>query len=335
MPGLLRQNGQATRETALADVGGGRRGLLSRPGFRTSPGLFDAKRATTNQAAIAAAKANAAQAQRNARRLAADSQASVARAGSRGDGSRGGSDIDPNPVPGFGFVDAAINIFSMMNPIGVANFLGGIIANPTSKTPSLINEAARALGLTGGADPGTGGMTNAGDEQGGAQAVGAEGPSGGESGTNAGDEDGGASSVGGEGGAGGPDGGGGSGCFPAGTPVLMADSSVKLIKAIEIGDHTAGGKVTGVMKFAAPKMYDYAGVIVSGEQAVREGGRWVRVEDSDGAVSVDYPHPVVHDFDCTHHRIYVNGVTFSDYSEVDAGDSELDALLETLNTEAN
>ena len=28
------------------------------------------------------------------------------------------------------------------------------------------------------------------------------------------------------------------------------------------------GKVSGVMKFAAPKMYDYAGVIVSGEQAV-------------------------------------------------------------------
>ena len=115
----------------------------------------------------------------------------------------------------------------------------------------------------------------------------------------------------------------------------MADGSVKLIEAIEIGDHTAGGKVTGVMKFAAPKMYDYAGVIVSGEQAVLEGGRWVRVEDSDGRTPVDYPHPVVHDFDCTEHRIYVNGVTFSDYSEVDAGDSELDALLETLNTEAN
>ena len=124
---------------------------------------------------------------------------------------------------------------------------------------------------------------------------------------------------------GGPDGGsgggdGGSGCFAKGTPVLMGNGSTKAVENISLGDITAGGKVTAVMQFQVKKgeMYDYKGVTVTGCHPVNDHGIWRYVEESPRALPApDTENPVTYLFNCEEHRVYVNGIEFSDFIEID------------------
>ncbi len=102
----------------------------------------------------------------------------------------------------------------------------------------------------------------------------------------------------------------------------MMEGSTKAVELVGIGDVTRGGVVTAAMQFMAQKrMFEYQGVVVSGCHAVRENGVWKRVEDADDAELIDDERLKtinrVYVFDTTEHRIYVDDVTFADYSEVD------------------
>jgi len=98
----------------------------------------------------------------------------------------------------------------------------------------------------------------------------------------------------------------------------MADRSTKPIEDIEIGDITAGGRVTGVMVFEGDHhAYNYLGVVVSGSHGVFENGEWMRVRDS--AYGLKLPAKVERWYlhDTTSHEIVSNGVRFTDFHETE------------------
>ncbi len=133
------------------------------------------------------------------------------------------------------------------------------------------------------------------------------------------------------GGGGGGAGGGGGGCFGVGSPVLMADRSTKPIEDIEIGDITAGGRVTGVMVFEGDHhAYDYLGVVVSGSHGVLENGEWMRVRDSFHGRKLPAPVDRWYLHDTTSHQIVANGIRFTDFHE-----TEMDNPLQAARAEAS
>lgn len=114
------------------------------------------------------------------------------------------------------------------------------------------------------------------------------------------------------------------GCFAKGTPVTMADGTTKPIEELALGDTTLGGVVTGVMQFQMPHdgdMYDHKGILVSGCHTLNDEGVWRYVSESPHSRPVEGPEDgVVYLVNTTNHRVYVNGIEFSDFSEV--GDTE-------------
>ena len=109
-------------------------------------------------------------------------------------------------------------------------------------------------------------------------------------------------------------------CFENGTPINMADGSSKLIQSIDLGDLTKGGEVLSVRKSMVGEgsRYVYNGVHVTGSHAVKEGGQWIRVMDSPKALPL-HGETTVYSLVTKDHRIFVNGVEFSDEFETDLG----------------
>ena len=107
---------------------------------------------------------------------------------------------------------------------------------------------------------------------------------------------------------------GGGFCFDPNTLVQMFDGSEKRIKDIKLGDKTKGGEVTGVFQFkAADEIHDYKGVTVAGSHYVKEGGKFIMVQDSPISVKID-KIPVVHSLDTTGRRIFIKDIEFADYN---------------------
>jgi hypothetical protein len=108
-------------------------------------------------------------------------------------------------------------------------------------------------------------------------------------------------------------------CFLAGTPITMEDGSIKHIEELQLGDRVKdGGLVDGLGSFLADNIYDYQGIYVAGSHAVKEGGIWKRVEDTDlGKPLNDDATHIVYTLGCENKRIDINGITFTDYFETD------------------
>ena len=111
-------------------------------------------------------------------------------------------------------------------------------------------------------------------------------------------------------------------CFLAGTPITMADGSIKHIEDLVLGDTVKdGGLVDGLGSFLAEDIYDYQGIYVAGSHAVKENGEWKRVEDSDlGKPLNDGATHIVYTLGCENKRIDINGITFTDYFETEHQD---------------
>lgn len=107
-------------------------------------------------------------------------------------------------------------------------------------------------------------------------------------------------------------------CFDGTTPVMMANGTEKDIKDVEIGDETKGGIVDFTSKSITfnGTRYRYKGVVVTGSHAVKENGKWIRVEDSPLSHPVD-GEGVVYSLGTATHRIYVKGIVFADFFETD------------------
>ena len=112
-------------------------------------------------------------------------------------------------------------------------------------------------------------------------------------------------------------GGGGDGCFLAGTLVTMADGSTKPVEQVDLKDNVAeGGKVFATGKFLVENLYDYKGIKVSGSHMVNEDNKWVRVENSKHGKPLGDDEHTVYVFGSENRRILINGILFTDYFEV-------------------
>ncbi len=121
-------------------------------------------------------------------------------------------------------------------------------------------------------------------------------------------------------------------CFHPWTLVEMADGSLMPIYKIMIGDNTRGGKVLATTRGVGTQFYWYDGVLVTGKHAVKEGGRWLRIEDSARAKVFHYLTEVVCNLVTEKHRIWANSIEFADEHENDNYENlNLQQSLDALN----
>jgi len=123
-------------------------------------------------------------------------------------------------------------------------------------------------------------------------------------------------------------------CFVAGTPITMADGSIKPVEEIDLLEDCAGGGiVTGKGVTLSDNIYDYEGVGVTGSHAVYEDGVWIRVSDSKKGKYIDRKEfTKVYIINNMKHQLRVNDVIFADYGEVtDSEEMTAQGRLDYLN----
>jgi len=109
-------------------------------------------------------------------------------------------------------------------------------------------------------------------------------------------------------------------CFRAGTPVSMEDGTIKNVEDIELFDVCmGGGMVTGKGVALSIDHYYYNSVYVTGSHAVLEDGKWKRVRESIDGVFLNNDIHIVYIINNVKHLMVINGITFSDYGEMDDG----------------
>jgi hypothetical protein len=123
-----------------------------------------------------------------------------------------------------------------------------------------------------------------------------------------------------------------SGCFSGDTKVMMIDGTEFEIRSIALNSSVyEGGRVTATMQFISDDLYNYKGVHVTGQHAVKEDEKWIRVQDSANAKKLPGSH-IVYNLNCENHIMRINDMMFADYDETDFGSSiNDDQSLEVLN----
>jgi len=123
-------------------------------------------------------------------------------------------------------------------------------------------------------------------------------------------------------------------CFLAGTPIIMADGTIKPVEEIDLLDDCYGGGVVNAKGVTlAEDIYDYEGVGVTGSHAVYEDGVWIRVKDSQkGKYTPPAEAQKVYIINNMRHQLRVNDIIFADYGEVtDSDDMTSQERLDYLN----
>lgn len=122
-------------------------------------------------------------------------------------------------------------------------------------------------------------------------------------------------------------------CFLPDTPIEMYGDKVAPIGQLRLGDVTLGGIVWSIRRSLSEDLFDYQGIKVTGSHAVKEDGRWIRVEDSALAVPIMGQFEVV-SIVTDRHRVYSMGVTLADEHESDDYETlSIDESLARLNEE--
>ena len=107
-------------------------------------------------------------------------------------------------------------------------------------------------------------------------------------------------------------------CFLAGTMVTMEDGSKKAIETIDLGEKVKiGGAVFACAKFVCSDLHDYHGIKVSGSHMVLENDKWIRVEESKDSTLISNESVTVYNFGTENRRLEIEGITFTDYFEID------------------
>lgn len=122
-------------------------------------------------------------------------------------------------------------------------------------------------------------------------------------------------------------------CFDEDTPLTMKNGAKIAIKNTQVGDILADGsyitaKIT--VNSAGLKMYKLADIVVSESHLVLHQGKWIRVSDYPGTTEVKFDKPFLYCLNTSNKQIVLNGVTFSDWDEID---NKLMQLREEINTE--
>jgi hypothetical protein len=127
-------------------------------------------------------------------------------------------------------------------------------------------------------------------------------------------------------------------CFLETTKVLMNDMTEKPMNEIKVGDVVfAGGQVLetrGYFSVEGFELYHYDGVYLTGSHAVKEGGEWVRVEDSQKGVKTNQRVSDVLSLVTNNHFIICNKVVFADDVETNENLVNGQDSLQALNLEA-
>jgi hypothetical protein len=114
-------------------------------------------------------------------------------------------------------------------------------------------------------------------------------------------------------------------CFAPETKIKMADGTLKSISELSAGEKLADdcGHVQGMLIFDASNvdLYNYQGILVSGEHLVLESGKWIRVADSKEAIADSTKVPVLFCPVTTSHKVPITGtsgtIIFADWEEMD------------------
>lgn len=121
-------------------------------------------------------------------------------------------------------------------------------------------------------------------------------------------------------------------CFHPDTLVTMDNGSQLPICRIGIGDITKGGKVLAITRAIGQDFYWYNGVVVTGKHAVKEEGKWIRVENARLGHRIPLLTEIVCNLVTESHRIFANGIEFADQYETDMYESlNMDESLQVLN----
>ena len=115
-------------------------------------------------------------------------------------------------------------------------------------------------------------------------------------------------------------------CFDGNTLIETDNKSTISLNKIKVGDVLKNGnKVTGVFKFSSKgtQMYKYSytpnskstNIIVAGSHLVRENNKWIRIEDSDYSVKINYRKKYIYCLSTEDATIPINNMVFADYIE--------------------
>lgn len=107
-------------------------------------------------------------------------------------------------------------------------------------------------------------------------------------------------------------------CFDAETPIEMEDGHQIPISRLYIGAETKGGIVEklSTAKVSDGDRYLWKGIKVTGSHAVKEDGKWIRVEDSPYAAR-QKGGGIVWSIVTDKHRVWINGLELADENETD------------------
>lgn len=110
-------------------------------------------------------------------------------------------------------------------------------------------------------------------------------------------------------------------CFAKGTRFVMEDGSIRNVEDIDVNDiMLGGGRVYGIGKALNYDVYDYKGIIVSGNHAIIEDDKWIRVKDSKLSKKLDNNETIVYPIVNENHlMVHESGLIASDFDEVDNG----------------
>ncbi len=129
-------------------------------------------------------------------------------------------------------------------------------------------------------------------------------------------------------------------CFGETTPIQTASGESVPISEIKIGDILIdGGRVTGVMKFLAPKtgMYSLSGTVVSGSHIVYTEEGPCLVNQCSKAIPTEYSGKYVYCLTTSTHKIKVHDNWFADWEELPESEEEQTKwnkfVFETLNSD--
>jgi hypothetical protein len=109
-------------------------------------------------------------------------------------------------------------------------------------------------------------------------------------------------------------------CFAPDTLVFINNTNYCKISDVKLGDKINNSVVYGIMKTIAPNtIYNYKGVIVSGNHYVKEDNKWLKVKDSSYSKIIDTPPNIqfLYSLWTDNHRIMINNIEFADYEETD------------------
>lgn len=105
------------------------------------------------------------------------------------------------------------------------------------------------------------------------------------------------------------------GCF-TGDTLIDTPQGPTPIKDLQMGDLTNGGFVYSVHVFYCDGYHIYNGIKVGPAHAVLHEGKWQRIGDIEGLEFVEGA-VVLYDIGTTDHRIFIEGIEFADYHEID------------------